>query len=397
MARRGRKSVLRIGWPSGVTRVAEVSASAATPRVARASHHHRPWLIPLVATAAILIVLGAAGLAVVALQSGATNTALGSSDDGSSPLPAASIPSSDGVDASSTAGSVLTSGTVDVEVPDVVGKSLTSAELILRAAGFVTITRVASQPVAGVPGDQVLEQKPARGTRMHPGDTVLVTYNPMGSAVTDGSVGNQPVVVIDAGHQAKADLSLEPIGPGSLIMKEKVKGGATGVATHIPEYKQVLAISLKLRDRLQAAGVKVIMIRTTDDVNIANSQRAIVGNKAAAALTIRIHCDSNSNSSVAGLSTLYPSGNVWVKPIEAASKRVAGLVQAATARATGAKDRGLFPRSDMTGFNYSTVPTIIVECGFMSNAAEDRLLATPAYQDMLAAGLAAGVLGYLAQ
>lgn len=380
MARRGRKSGLRIGPPSGAAR------------------HQRPWLIPLVATVAILVVLGGAGLAIVALQSGSGNAALASAGDGSSPLPKASIATSDGVDASSTAeatGSVLTSGGVDVEVPDVVGKSLTSAEMILQAAGFITITRVASRPVAGVPGDRVLAQAPAGGTRMHQGGVVVVVYNPVAGAFTDESFASQPVVVIDPGHQAKADLSLEPIGPGSPIMKEKVKGGATGVATHVPEYRQVLAISLRLRDALQARGVTVIMIRTIDDVNVANSQRAIIGNKAGAALTIRIHCDSNANSSVRGTSTLYPSGNSWVRTIEAPSKRAASIVQAATVRATGAGDRGLFPRSDMSGFNYSTVPTIIVECGFMSNAAEDRLLATSAYQDKLAAGLAAGVLEYI--
>jgi N-acetylmuramoyl-L-alanine amidase len=377
MARRGRKSGLRIGPPSGAAR------------------HQRPWLIPLLATVAILVVLGGAGLAIVALQSGSGNAALASAGDGSSPLPKASIATSDGVDASSTAGSVLASGTMDVEVPDVVGKSLTSAEMILQAAGFITITRVASRPLAGVTGDQVLAQTPAGGTRMHFGDAVIVTYNPVAGAFTDESFASQPVVVIDPGHQAKADLSLEPIGPGSPIMKEKVKGGATGVATHVPEYRQVLAISLRLRDALQARGVTVIMIRTIDDVNVANSQRAIIGNKAGAALTIRIHCDSNANSSVRGTSTLYPSGNSWVRTIEAPSKRAANIVQAATVRATGAGDRGLFPRSDMSGFNYSTVPTIIVECGFMSNAAEDRLLATSAYQDKLAAGLAAGVLEYI--
>ena len=49
----------------------------------------------------------------------------------------------------------------------------------------------------------------------------------------------------------------------------------------------------------------------------------------------------------------------------------------------------------MAGFNWSTVPALIVECGFMSNPVEDRLLASDAYQDRLADGIAAGVLEYL--
>jgi N-acetylmuramoyl-L-alanine amidase len=356
-------------------------------------HRHQPWKIPVLAALAVLFVVVGAAFALGQLSPSIQAPRLTGTDDG--PLPSSSIATSDGVSTTSTAEaavSLVPSGTVEVEVPDVVGKAMTTAEALLQAAGFVTVTRVAGQARPGVAGDVVLAQDPPSGTRLNTGDTVTITYNPR-SGTALGTV--QPVVVIDAGHQEKADVTLEPIGPGSATKKEKVKGGATGVATGIPEYKQVLAISMRLRDKLAAAGIRVVMIRTTNDVNIANSQRAAIGNDAGAALVVRVHCDSNANTSVRGLSTLYPSGNTWVKAIEAASKRAAGLVQAATVKATGAKDRGLFPRADMSGFNYSKVPTIIVECAFMSNAEEDRLLATPAYQDKLAAGMSIGVLEYL--
>ena len=137
------------------------------------------------------------------------------------------------------------------------------------------------------------------------------------------------------------------------------------------------------------------MIRTTNDVDITNMQRAIIGNDAKADLVVRIHLDSSTNSSVHGISTLYPSGNSWCAPIEAMSKKAAGLVQTAVTGATGAASRGLSPRSDMTGFNWSTRPTIIVECGFMSNSTEDRNCARPDYQDKIAGGISAGVLKYL--
>ena len=38
---------------------------------------------------------------------------------------------------------------------------------------------------------------------------------------------------------------------------------------------------------------------------------------------------------------------------------------------------------------------MLVECGFLSNPVEDRLLASPHYQDKIAAGMAEGVLSYL--
>jgi N-acetylmuramoyl-L-alanine amidase len=383
MAKRGRSAASR----------GSNAASRGGHRAASKPQHQQPWRIPLIAGLAVLLVVAASAFAIVQLTPTLKAPALTNGDDG--PLPANSLAASDGVSATSTASAGLVpTGTVEVEVPDVVGKSMTTAEALLQTAGLVTITRVAGQARQGVAAEVVLAQTPSPGTRLKQGDTVMVTYNPRSSGTA--ALGSQPVVVIDAGHQEITDpKDLEPIGPGSTDMKEKVKGGTTGVATGIPEYKQTLAISLRLRDKLQAAGIKVVMIRTTNNVNIANSRRAIIGNEARAALVVRVHLDSFSDSSARGISTLYPAGNLWVKPIEVESRRAAALVQRATAKATGANDRGLFPRADMSGFNYSKVPTIIVECAFMSNPDDDRLVATPAYQDKLATGMSAGVLQYL--
>lgn len=57
----------------------------------------------------------------------------------------------------------------------------------------------------------------------------------------------------------------------------------------------------------------------------------------------------------------------------------------------GMNDRGVVERRDMTGFNWSDVPVILVEMGFQSNAREDKLLTTDSYQEKLAKGLADGI------
>jgi len=69
-------------------------------------------------------------------------------------------------------------------------------------------------------------------------------------------------VVVDPGHDRLANLSTEPNGPGSATRKIYDGGGTHGVVTGIAEPDLTLAVSLRLRELLQRAGVKVVMTRT---------------------------------------------------------------------------------------------------------------------------------------
>lgn len=204
------------------------------------------------------------------------------------------------------------------------------------------------------------------------------------------------VVVIDPGHQAQGDSRPEPIGPGSDQTKPRVSSGTRGVATGIPESQLVLAVSLKLRDALDAAGVEVIMTRTTQEVSLSNIERAQIANQAQADLFLRVHADGADDSATAGIHVLYPAAVPgWTDDIAAVSKQAAAIAQRELIAATGAKDRGIDARDDMTGFNWSDVPVILPEIGFMTNPSEDRLLATPEYQDAIAGALARAVVRFL--
>jgi N-acetylmuramoyl-L-alanine amidase len=206
---------------------------------------------------------------------------------------------------------------------------------------------------------------------------------------------NHPyVVVIDAGHQAKANMKSEPIGPGSRIKKPSVAGGTSGVVTHKAESLINLQVALKLQKQLQARGVKVIMIRTTQKANIPNSKRAAIANAAHADLLIRLHCDA-AGSKTRGVLTLVPGTNKWTGPIVKPSAKAGSAIHKAVLRATGAQSRGITRRTDMAGFNWSKVPSVIVEMGVMTNKTDDRLLASTAYQNKLATGMSNGIMTYL--
>lgn len=212
---------------------------------------------------------------------------------------------------------------------------------------------------------------------------------------TAAAANRRYVVVIDAGHQARGNNKPEPIGPGAKTKKPSVTSGAAGVSTHQLESAVNLKVAKRLRALLEARGVKVIMVRTSQNVNIPNSKRAQIANAAGADLLIRLHCDSVGNRTTRGLLTLVPAKNRWTGPIVAPSRRAGRAIHSATLASTGAKNRGITGRTDMSGFNWSKVPAVIVEMGVLSNPADDRKLATSAYQQKLANGIADGIMNYL--
>ena len=206
-----------------------------------------------------------------------------------------------------------------------------------------------------------------------------------------------PIVVLDPGHDLRANPDTEPIGPGSSVRKIKDGGGTRGVVSGLTEGELNLRVALRLRSLLERAGMRVVMTRTkTAGTSIGNVARARIANRSGADLFLRIHADGPTDRSVRGTHTLYPAfRRGWTDDVYGASKRAARLVQSEVVHALGFPDRGLQERSDFTGFNWSDVPVILVELGFMTNPTEDRLLATSAYERRAAVGLCRGALRFL--
>lgn len=204
------------------------------------------------------------------------------------------------------------------------------------------------------------------------------------------------VVVIDPGHQRKGNYEKEPNGPGSDSMKAKVSSGTQGVSTGIPEYELNLVVSMYLKEELLARGYEVIMIRETHDIDISNVERAQVANEANADAFIRVHANSSTNSAAKGVLTICqtpdnPYNSEWYEE----NRRLSDVVLEEVVEATGAKKREVWETDTMTGINWTTVPTTILEMGFMSNPEEDELLATEEYRRKIAVGVANAIDRFL--
>lgn len=153
--------------------------------------------------------------------------------------------------------------------------------------------------------------------------------------------------------------------------------------------------SIVLKHILENKGYNVVMTRERHDINISNAERAILANDKNADMVIRVHADSLDNSGKTGASILIPQkdGQYTSKIFEDSNKCALDIKDALEKE--NIQVNGIFERNDLTGFNWSKVPVVLIEMGFMSNYNEDLMMSNPEYQRKMMQSVADGLETYL--
>lgn len=204
------------------------------------------------------------------------------------------------------------------------------------------------------------------------------------------------MVAIDASHQGTdADLTEEePVGPGSETMIKGFSEGISGTATGLEENELNLEVAAKLKDILEERGYEVFMTREDADTQLSEVERAELVNASDAQILISLHANGGDDSIERGACAQAPSyENPYITDTDLVKKSNAlgDIVLQAYCDKTGLTDKGLYNIDSRAQINWSKIPVIVLEMGFMSNTEDDTYMAEDTNQQKMAEGIADGI------
>lgn len=204
----------------------------------------------------------------------------------------------------------------------------------------------------------------------------LIKENATATIKASPSIG--VTIVLDAGHGG--------VDPGSV-----------GIKTKITESELNLAIVLKLKDYLLTGGINCILTRkdnsglygeySKDYKKRDMEARKKIIETSNADLVISIHMNSFTSSR-------YRGAQVFYSEINPESEKLASLIQSCFASDLAESNKGS-SIADYYMLKCSSLPSVLCECGFLSNQEDEALLVTPEYQDKVAYSIYKGIVSYL--
>ncbi len=298
----------------------------------------------------------------------------------------------------------------NIAAPILVHEDAPRPAAISRAA--MNVTRASKRIASASPITPELRYNGPEIVRPRPPDPVLAALQtPSESDSQASTVIEQPLVIIDPGHGG--------FDPG------------TQSAAGVVEKDLALQISRALKTALEARGIRAELTRSTD-VFISLPERTRIANNANADLFVSIHLNSSPNIETTGIEVYYLNNTtdhatIRLARIENGGARGYGAPDganlnyiltdlrqnykasetAAVARMIDAQtvadlDAGLGINVNALGAKMGPfyvlvgahMPSVLVECGFLSNSGEATRLASAQYEEILAGGIAAAIVHY---
>ena len=198
-----------------------------------------------------------------------------------------------------------------------------------------------------------------------------------------GETSTQITVALDAGHGG-------------------VDGGVTGKKTKVKESDLNLQITMQLGETLEEMGFQVVYTRKTQAglYGLAGrgfkkrdmQKRKQIIQESNPDLVVSIHQNFFPTANTRGAQVFYAKG-------ETGGAAFAQAVQAPLNQAYakyGVKER-VHKAGDYFMLTCTSNPSIIVECGFLSNAKDEALLIEPAFQRELVSAIVSGIVAHLSQ
>ena len=205
----------------------------------------------------------------------------------------------------------------------------------------------------------------------------------------------------------KAEPVLKP-----LVILDPGHGGKDGgtVSGDVLEKNLNLLLVKKIANELKRYQISVVTTRSVDEM-VGLSDRALIANKYPNAIFVSIHHNAATLNSAKGIETYYSNQKpkslkieqmhlLKIKEGEAfvdnRSKMLAKLLHSSVCQVTDAADRGVRDRS-LAMTRWVSCPSVLIECGFLTNPEEKLDLLSESYRDALSRGVADGILKYFSE
>jgi N-acetylmuramoyl-L-alanine amidase len=179
-------------------------------------------------------------------------------------------------------------------------------------------------------------------------------------ALTASAFGQSRTIVIDAGHGGHD------------------RGGVPG--QRISEKDKTLDVAQRLKRILQASGYRVVMTRDSD-VFVSLGGRVAIANAYPGATFVSIHFNCASRSGANGIETYYYRGD---------SANLAQSIHRNVLSGAPTENRGIRRRGFYV-LRKTAIPSVLVECGFLTNPTEGSLALSANYRERLAQQIARGI------